>query len=73
MNVKPLSQSRLPTFALFYRRKKIGVPILTFYNRVNNLSAKGQMVNILNFVGHMVSVETPQICLCSVKAIMSKI
>lgn len=33
-----------------------------------NFSIKGQIVNILGFTGHMVSVATTQLCDCSMKA-----
>lgn len=35
-----------------------------------NFSIKGQIVNILGFVGHLVSVAVTQLCHCSMKAAM---
>ena len=40
---------------------------------VGKLSVKGQIVNILGFVGHMVSVTTTQLCICGVKTVIDNI
>jgi hypothetical protein len=37
------------------------------------LSIKGQLVNSLVFVGHMVSVATIQLCFCSIKVAIDNI
>lgn len=39
----------------------------SFKPGISKLSAKGQMINILGFIGHTVSVSTIQLCHCSMK------
>ena len=40
---------------------------LCYRRGVGKLSVKGQIVNILGSVGHMVSVTATQLCICGVK------
>ena len=46
---------------------------LCYRTGVGKLSVKGQIVNILGFVGHMVSVTTTQLCMCGVKTAIDNI
>lgn len=46
-------------------KQSISMSFFFFRTRVGKLSVKGPLVNILGFVGHMVSVPSTQLCHCS--------